>query len=265
VGLATRLAPPPRTAAGRRRDARDRRHEVPQTGPPLGRRQAAVLWRLGQDGELPGGDHGPALGEGARVDPGRGAVFAAGVDARPGPMRAGARARIDSLSREVATRAHVAPARAGGRPAVHGRAGRRGLRGRDGVSRGLASPESAVCTRDLVAPDRLSRHAARQRARRGPRAGPAGHALPPARRRPAGRGEGAGGGPAGARLAPDYVAQRAPNDALARRIRRPPGERRPTTGGAAISCQKSGCSCSGPSAAARWPSISSCIGRPRRR
>src|SRR5512142_488937 len=59
VGRGGALATAACDAADARGGARARRDEFSEAGPRLGRREAAVLWRAGQDGELPSGglDH----------------------------------------------------------------------------------------------------------------------------------------------------------------------------------------------------------------
>ncbi len=143
VGVDIGVAAPAGAAARARRDAGDRRHQLPQARHTLRRRGAAVLRRARQDRQLPSGDHGVALGQGARLDAGRDALSAPGVDARSRAVRTRARADGRAVSGEMAPGAHVAAARPRGRLDVHGRARRRGLRRRDGLSRGVAPPR--VC------------------------------------------------------------------------------------------------------------------------
>ena len=80
-----RVAATARGRAGTRRPADFRRDELSQTGPALGRRGAPVLWRAGQDRQLPGGRHRGVVDGGPRLSARGRAVFADGLGDRRRP------------------------------------------------------------------------------------------------------------------------------------------------------------------------------------
>ena len=101
VGVGSRVAALAGTVARARRAVGDRRHQLSQARQTLRRRGASVLRRARQDRQLPSGDHGAALGQGARVDAGRD-PFCPRMDSRSPAVRTRARAGGRAVSGEMA-------------------------------------------------------------------------------------------------------------------------------------------------------------------
>ena len=136
-GTPTGLATAARGAARAPRRVDHRRHQFSQTGHPLGRRGASVLWRAGQDRELPSRGDGRALDRRARVDDRRAVVSPETVAQRRRSARGGADSGRRVLPGEMASGADVDPTRARRGPADHGRARRRRVRRRHRFRRAL--------------------------------------------------------------------------------------------------------------------------------
>ena len=90
LGRRSDLATAPRGAARAPRRVDHRRDQLSQTGDAFGRRGASVLWRAGQDRELPSRGDGRAVDGGARVDDRRAVVSPEALAQRRRPTRGGA-------------------------------------------------------------------------------------------------------------------------------------------------------------------------------
>lgn len=139
-------------AAGARarapRCAGARRHQLPQTGPALGRGETPVLRSPRQDCQLSGRGVDGAARRSARVAAHVRVVFAAGVGRGHRATRKGRDSRPGPVSREVAHGLGAHPPRGEGWVSADRRPGRCGLRLECGVSPRGRTPRPALRPRD---------------------------------------------------------------------------------------------------------------------
>jgi len=112
LGRRSDLATAPRGAARTAGRVDHRRDQLSQAGDALGRCGASVLWRAGQDRELPSGRDGRAVDGRARLDDRRAAVPPQALAQRRRPTRGGADSNPRGVPGEMASGADVDPPRA---------------------------------------------------------------------------------------------------------------------------------------------------------